>query len=142
MPSILEQYPSATFLRSIGCIIYDAFLITAIQFVVLLILGNIEGFLLEGKMPDLLRLVVMYLTGAFFYVWCWTHGGKTLGMTAWRVEVRSHNGKPIGYKQAWIRAFSACLGLANLWKLVDKNNMGWQDYASRTVLLHDQEREL
>lgn len=142
MPSILDQYPSATFLRSFGCMLYDLFLVTAIQFVLLLILGNIEGFFLDEKMPEIVRLIMMYLVGAFFYVWCWTHGGKTLGMTAWRVEVRQHNGQPIGYKQAWVRAFSACLGLGNIWKLLDKNNMSWQDYASGTVLLHDKERKL
>ncbi len=142
MPSILEQYPSATFLRSFGCIVYDAFLITAIEFLLLLVVGNIQEPLFGAPLPDAVVMLLMYLTGAFFYVWCWTHGGKTLGMTAWRVEVRSHSGKPIGYKQAWIRALSACLGLANLWKLIDKNNIGWQDYASGTVAVHDAEREL
>lgn len=142
MPSILEKYPSATFLRSFGCMLYDLFLVTAIEFVVLLVAGNIPKFLLGNDLPDIAVLLLMYLTGALFYVWSWTHGGKTLGMTAWRVEVRAHDGKPIGYKKAWVRALSSCLGLGNIWKLVDKNNMAWQDYASGTVLLHDEERNL
>lgn len=141
-PSIFTDYPSATFLRSFGCMLYDLFLVAAIEFVLLLIIGNIEGFILDAKLPDIARLLLLYICGAGFYVWCWTHGGKTLGMTAWRVEVRAHNGQPIGYKQAWVRALSACLGLGNIWKLVDKNNMAWQDYASGTVLLHDKERQL
>ena len=142
MPSILDKYPSATFLRSFGCMSYDLFLVTAIEFVVLLIIGNIQEPLFGRDLPDFAVMLIMYLVGAGFYVWCWMHGGKTLGMTAWRVEVRSHNGQPISHKQAWIRVFSACLGLGSIWKLIDKNNMAWQDYASGTVLLHDSERKL
>ena len=139
---IIKDYPSAKFFRSLGCMVYDAFLIAAIEMLLLFIIGNVEGFLFKEKLPELVRLLILYTCGAYFYVWCWTHGGQTLGMTAWRVEVRQHNGRKITPTQAWIRAISSCLGLANLWKLVDKNNMGWQDYISGTVAVLDKDREL
>lgn len=142
MPDILTRYPAAKLPRSLGTIIYDAFLLAALQMLLLLIMGNVEGFLLKAQLPDAVRLLICYVVGAYFYVWSWTHGGKTLGMTAWKVEVRQHDGRSITPAQAWLRALSACLGLGNLWKLVDKNNMAWQDYISGTVVVLDQHRQL
>lgn len=141
--AIIDQYPAAKFLRCFGAMVYDTFLIAAIQMLVLLIIGQIEGFALDGeRLPDLPKLLVHFLVGALFYVWSWTHGGKTLGMTAWRIEVRQFDGRTISTQQAWLRAVTALLGLGNLWKLFDKKNLALHDYLSKTVVVLDKERTL
>lgn len=141
-PAILEKYPAATFTRCLGAILYDAFLIAAIQMLVLLIIGNVPKFAFDMDLPDFVRLIICFLAGAYFYVWCWTHGGKTLGMTAWRIEVRQLDGRTITTKQAWVRAFTALLGLSNIGKLFHRHNMAIHDPISGTVVVLDKERTL
>lgn len=72
-----------------------------------------------------------------FNAWFWTHGGQTLGMRAWRLQVRSPGGGPVGWLQASLRfavAVPAWLlaGIGLLWCLVDPARRSWQDLASRT----------
>ena len=57
-----------------------------------------------------------YLVGIAFFGWSWTHGGQTLGMRVWRLQVRRLDGSAIRWPIAVIR-FSAGLApvLLGLW---------------------------
>ena len=50
----------------------------------------------------------------FFYGGFWVHGGQTLGMRAWRIQVRRYDGNGIGWWQALARFLVGGLWLAPL----------------------------
>ncbi|MGD8340705.1 MAG: RDD family protein [Gammaproteobacteria bacterium] len=75
-----------------------------------------------------------------YFAWCWTHGGVTLGMRAWRLVLVSRRGGPVALGAATVRFFAAllsalALGLGFVWSLVDRERLTWHDRISRTVLL-------
>ncbi|MCP5157972.1 MAG: RDD family protein [Gammaproteobacteria bacterium] len=47
----------------------------------------------------------------FFYAGCWVRGGQTLGMRAWRLQVRRRDGQGIRWQQALLRFLTASLWL-------------------------------
>jgi uncharacterized RDD family membrane protein YckC len=75
-----------------------------------------------------------------FYAYFWTHGGQTLGMSAWRLRlVRADGGKP-RLADALLRLACATValapaGLGLLWVLIDRDGLAWHDRWSRTRLV-------
>jgi uncharacterized RDD family membrane protein YckC len=84
---------------------------------------------------------LLLLTGCWAYFsWCWTHGGVTLGMRAWRLVLIRRGGGPVTLGAATVRFFAAvlsalALGLGFLWSLIDRDRLTWHDRLSRTELL-------
>jgi uncharacterized RDD family membrane protein YckC len=74
-----------------------------------------------------------------YFAWFWIHGGQSLGMKTWQIQLQSKN-QEIDWKIAAIRFFSAIIswgvfGLGFIWSLFDKKNRGWHDMISNTVLI-------
>ena len=77
-----------------------------------------------------------------FFGWCWTHGGQTLGMRAWRLKLINANGSPLDwvaalkhYAVCWLALLPALLGLWWVW--LDSHGRTLQERmaGTRTVLL-------
>ena len=71
---------------------------------------------------------------------CWRHGGMTVGMRAWHVRIVSQEGENISWFACLLRfltglLYVGALGLGVFWALLDKNNRGWHDLASGTLLI-------
>ena len=87
---------------------------------------------------NLLAAWVGFVVGAYF-VWFWTHGGQTLGMRAWRLQLVREDGARIGWPTAMLRfavAIPAWLigGLGMIWCLLDGRSRSWQDIATGTAI--------
>lgn len=72
--------------------------------------------------------------------WCWSRGGMTLGMRAWKVRIENANGDCPGWGQcavrfmvSWLSAGAAGMGFA--WSLFRSDRKTWHDLASNTRLL-------
>ena len=81
----------------------------------------------------------LLLAGLGFFALFWRFGGQTLGMRAWRLQVRGEAGR-ISWSEAWLRASLAlvsfaCLGLGFIWSLIDRERLTWHDRLSRTRLI-------
>ena len=84
-------------------------------------------------------VIIIFTLSYLYFAWFWIHGGQSLGMKTWRVQLLSED-KPIDWKIAAIRFFSAIIswgvfGLGFIWPLFDKKNRGWHDMISKTVLI-------
>jgi uncharacterized RDD family membrane protein YckC len=71
---------------------------------------------------------------------CWKHGGMTVGMRAWKVQLVDSNHAPVNWWQCLLRflvslASLAALGLGFFWALWDKRNRTWHDLATGTMLI-------
>ncbi len=127
--------------RRLMAMMYDGFLSLALilVFALLIVLGR-GG---EAVSADTAWFPVGLLAVLFaFFGWCWTHGGQTLGMRAWRLRVVRADGTAMGWPDAcrryavsWLVLTPALLGL--WWALFDRDRMTLQDRLSgtRTVLM-------
>ncbi len=128
-------------LRRLAAVIYDLFLLIALLFVataVILPLNHGEAFTDYPIVYPLFLLTLSFL----FYGWFWTHGGQTLGLRAWHLNVLTENQKNINWYQALLRFLAAILswlflGLGFFWSLIDKDKRCWHDYLSKTALFFE-----
>ncbi len=82
---------------------------------------------------------LLLLVSASFFAWFWRHGGQTLGMRAWRIQVTTEQGQSPGLVQCYLRFFLAvasalALGLGFFWALIDPQKRTWHDRGSKTQL--------
>jgi uncharacterized RDD family membrane protein YckC len=88
----LSNAQKPSIFRRIGALFYDVLLLLAVLMVanalVVIPYEVINGHpVYESFIPlTLMRLYLIGVIGAF-YVYFWTHGGQTLGMKAWRLQV-------------------------------------------------------
>ncbi len=127
--------------RRLAAAFYDFLLILALwigaAFVAVLIqAGHPQPMGSKGFQGVLLGLALL------FNAWFWTHGGQTLGMRAWRLQVRKEGGGTVSWPRAGLRFLVAlpAWGLAGLgvfWALLHPENKTWQDLLSgtETILL-------
>ena len=129
--------------RRLAAIFYDGLLLLALLMVatsfIIIPLGLEAGDTSVGRNP-LFQLVIFGLIPPFFFSWFWIKGGQTLGMRAWRLQAIRYDGKPLTWRDALLRYFSALLswavaGLGFLWILVDHDRLAWHDRLSKTRLV-------
>ncbi|MGX5174536.1 RDD family protein [Aliikangiella sp. IMCC44653] len=71
--------------------------------------------------------VYLFACIQYYYVWCWVKGGQTVGMKTWHLKLCKADGSLLTWKEAYIRSFLSCGGIANLWCLIDQEKRGWHD---------------
>ncbi len=138
--------PPAGLIRRLAALVYDALLVIAVLMVVgalvaagvLLALGGEQGALYPA--PAWFQLLMLGALGGAWYLlfgWFWTHGGATLGMQAWHLQVQRSDGGPLDWRLASLRFAAAglslaSLGLGYLWLLFDPQRRSWHDRLSNT----------
>jgi len=151
MNESILKYPSVTLVKRLLAIIYDLLLLTALLFAVGVLTAGIltfavnEGNAITEEHPfyfasQIIILSVLLCAGYLFFGWFWTHGGQTLGMKTWRIQLITTNNENISWKQAAIRFLVAIvswliLGMGFLWSLFDKEKRTWHDMLSDTKLI-------
>ncbi len=129
-------------IRRLFAIFYDIFLLTAILFIISAIATALNnGVAIDSDNPiyPLFVLIISVLSYLYF-AWFWIHGGQSLGMKTWQIQLQSLDGSVVGWKTTTIRFIVAIfswagLGIGFLWSLFDKKNRCWHDLASKTVLI-------
>jgi len=82
----------------------------------------------------------LLLVATIFFSGFWSHGGQTLGMKAWRLQLITTDGAPVSYRQALARFMYACVsalpaGLGFWWQLWDPDHRSWHDRWSDTTII-------
>jgi uncharacterized RDD family membrane protein YckC len=129
-------------LRRLAALLYDLLLILALLAILtfgLLPLTGGEAILTstQGWRGRLYHALQLLLAFGYFGI-CWTRGGQTLGMKAWRIRLETADGRPPNWADAGVRfmigatlLFFATLGI---WYL---RTPGWSlgDLAAALLLL-------
>ena len=135
MPDPENQPKPAGLFKRLAALFYDSLLLLAIWFIATAILLPLTG----GQAIRANPLLTSYLLfiSFFFYAWFWMHGGQTLGMRAWKLQLQNMRPGPISWWQVLLRFMVALLsallcGLGYLWMLIDKQKLTWHDRYSET----------
>lgn len=133
----LSPFP-VTLPRRVAAAFYDLLLVIGLWFVaVFALLPFTGGHAVDGSSP-LFRLY-LFVIPCLFFSWFWRHSGQTLGMRAWRLQLRSHDGTRVSWPQTLIRyvaAWVAWLSIIGIvWCLIDSRKRCWQDIVSHTEVV-------
>ena len=125
--------------RRLASALYDALLLAAIWMVVTM--ADLYLRLAAGLAPNVHALrAELVLAALLFCGWSWTHGGQTLGMRAWRLQLRRVDGQPLNWPTALARFAYAWLawlplGAGVLWCAIDARRRAWHDALSGTEVV-------
>ena len=118
---------------------YDALLLAAIFMVVVMADLFLTGAAGVSSSVHVLRAELL-VASAFYCGVSWTRGGQTLGMRAWRLQLRRTDGQPLNWPAALARYAFAWLawlplGLGVLWCAIDARKRAWHDTLSGTEVV-------
>ena len=140
--STQNEMKHAGLFRRLFAIFYDCFLLAALLFIVsaMAIALNHGKAIEPGNTFYPLYIFILSFLCYMYFSWFWIHGGQTLGMKTWRLQLQSSNSSAIDWKTATVRMLFAIiswgfLGAGFLWSLVDSKNRCWHDMLSKTVLI-------
>ncbi|HHJ12996.1 MAG TPA: RDD family protein [Gammaproteobacteria bacterium] len=128
----------AGLLRRLAALVYDSLLLLAVWFVLTATLLPLTGG--EAIRHNPFYTSLLFLAGVGFYGWFWSHGGQTLGMRSWHLQLRNLRPGPVSPWQILLRALVAIpsfalFGLGYLWMLVDRDRLTWHDRYSETTVV-------
>lgn len=84
--------------RRLICLVYEAFLVTAVVMLGLFLFLFI-GQQLSADAKHLGSQAVLFLVAGAYFIWCWTDSGHTLAMKTWRIKLVK-----LGYAKVPLRA--------------------------------------
>ena len=152
MLTTAEAQP-AGLMRRLGALFYDGLIVIAIEMiaagVVIAILHALMALSIFDPAPymdvsDYLTrhpiwgpAYTFYLAAVwvYFFVFFWTKAGQTLGMRAWKLQIRNQDGGAISVTQALIRIATSGFGLANLTVPIDPKKRGFHDIWAKTQVI-------
>ena len=130
--------------RRLFALAYDAILLFALCAIVTLLFLPLTGgsALTAAQTPrlEVLYQVALLAVVAGYTCYCWTHGGQTIGMLAWRLYVQRENGAALDWPLALRRLGAACVsfaaaGLGFVWLLFDPARRTWHDRWTHTRVI-------
>lgn len=133
---------AAGLFRRLAAMFYDLLLVIAVLAILtfaLLPLSGGEAILTssQGWLGRLYHALQLLLAFGYFGL-CWTRGGQTLGMKAWRIRLERMDGRFAGWGDALLRfttgAASVLLAVFGLWRL-RMPGWSWSDLAGVLLLL-------
>lgn len=129
----------APLIRRVAAAIYDGMLVIALWFLIGFIALLFTGGDAIPTADPVFTVLLYTVTGVFFIVF-WTHGGQTLGMRAWRLQLRRPDGSPLDTRRAVLRLLLAIpswlfLGLGVFAMLFDDRRRTLHDRFSDTEVI-------
>ncbi|WP_070963246.1 RDD family protein [Vibrio sonorensis] len=145
-----SSLPPAGLFRRLGALIYDSLIIVAVVMmaaglvIALLHAAMAMGIFSPAPYQDVSDFTTnhpiwgpaftAYIAAVwiYFFVYFWTKAGQTLGMRAWKLQIRNDDGSRISVTQALIRIATSGFGLANLTVPFDPKKRGFHDIWAKT----------
>ena len=125
--------------RRLASAVYDALVLAGLLMAAVMADLFLRGVAGLPYNVHVLRAVLL-LVALLFFGLSWTRGGQTLGMRAWRLQVRRTDGHPLTWPTALARFAFAWLawlplGLGVLWCAIDPRRRAWHDTLSGTEVV-------
>ncbi|OQW90417.1 MAG: hypothetical protein BWK79_19975 [Beggiatoa sp. IS2] len=126
---------SPRLLRRFAAIIYDSLLLFSVLF-----FAGLLAYPVTRGQSSIIYTIYVWGVSFLYFGWQWLHGGQTLGMRTWFVQLQPTDGYQLTWRHVFIRFLVAILswlplGLGFFWALVDEQQRTWHDRASKTRLI-------
>jgi uncharacterized RDD family membrane protein YckC len=127
------------FARRLGGLLYDGLTLIALWLAASAIFTSLYGAADQPFSRLVLQAIPIALISSYF-LWCWTQGGQTLAMRAWRIKVVYANGDPLTLLGASLRYLLAMVGILAggiglWWALLDRDQQFLYDRLAKTRLI-------
>lgn len=130
-PTPATTEPVAPLRFRLAAMLYDALIVLAIWIFTIVLLVTITGDAVIGAWLQSLLFLELYA----FFALSWTRRGQTIGMLAWRLELRSEGRfTPTQALRRFLGAILSLLtlGLGHVWMWFDPNHRTWPDRLSNS----------
>jgi uncharacterized RDD family membrane protein YckC len=136
VPPPESQFVPAPLGRRFLSLIYEILLLAALLWCAALLFTAVEREIADSHARIAFQLYLAVISGTYF-VWQWTHGGQTLPMKTWRLQLVDRDGGPVGMRQAALRYAAAAagglaLGFGFIWALIDRDRQFLHDRLAGT----------
>ncbi len=122
---------------------YESLLLLGVLSVFFLLPHVVLGIGFNIALPGWMLIVHVFILLGGYFVWYWQHGGQTLAMQTWKVQISTPSGaKPslaqliLRYVLSWLSLLA--LGVGLLWALVDPDSQFLHDRLAGTRLIFKQ----
>jgi uncharacterized RDD family membrane protein YckC len=95
--------------RRLAGITYEALLLLGVLSVTFMVPHLVIAMLREAAAPGWLQLIHLLCVIGAYYLWYWHHGGQTLAMQTWKMQLVRHNGGRPSLPQLLWRYALICL---------------------------------
>ena len=134
-----NAHPPCGLVRRLAAMTYDGLLLFAVLFMATLAVLPLTGgdAIPSGNSPYASYLLLITY---FYFAGQWVHGGRTLGMRAWRIRLLKRDGGAPGWSACSVRFAAALLcwapaaGLGFLSGVCRPDRLAWHDRLSGTWL--------
>ena len=131
-------------LRIVAATVYDSLLMLGVWFLVGSLALGVK-FVLTGEVSSLnpvTGMSLVILSTWLYFAMFWIYGGKTLGMSSWKLRIVSQDGNQITIIQTIIRFLSniftiSLAGIPLFLRIINKNNRSLSDLLSKTSITSD-----
>jgi uncharacterized RDD family membrane protein YckC len=131
-------------LRIVAATIYDSLLMLGVWFLVGSLALGIK-FVFTGEVSSLnpaAGMILVILSTWLYFAMFWIYGGKTLGMSSWKLRIISQNGNQITIIQTIVRFLSNIFtvlfaGIPFFFRQINKNDKSLSDLLSKTSIISD-----
>ncbi|WP_333841512.1 RDD family protein [Pelomicrobium sp.] len=129
----------AGFGRRFLSLLYEGLLLFAVLLIADLALLLALPAARDPALRPFTQAYLLAVSGVYF-VWQWTHGGQTLAMKTWRLQLVSADGAPLSVRQAVLRFLAATLTLllpSLLWAFLDRERQFLHDRLAGTCIIQE-----
>lgn len=126
--------------RRLASMLYESLLILGVLSVTFMIPHLALGMGLDIVLPGPVLLAHIVIVLGIYFVWYWRHGGQTLAMQTWKLQLSTPDGVPpsltfliLRYCLAWPSLL--CYGAGILWALFDRDRQFLHDRLSGTRIV-------
>ncbi len=126
--------------RRLACMLYESLLLLGVLALTFMLPHLLLGMIFGISLPGWLLLTHVVLVLGAYFVWYWSHGGQTLAMQTWKLQLSTSDGNApkldrllVRYVLAWPSLLWFGVGL--LWAFFDRDRQFLHDRLAGTRLI-------
>lgn len=132
--------PLPSIRRRLSSLAYESLLILGVLAAAFMVPQLVITALLDRALPGWVLLVHVFAVLGGYFLWYWHHGGQTLAMQTWKLQLRAQDGSTPSRQQLVLRYLLAwpCLllyGAGLIWALFDRDRQFLHDRLAGTRIV-------
>lgn len=141
MSTTQGQLPSV--FRRIACMLYESLLLLGVLSLTFMVPHLILGMGFKLALPGWILMTHVFIVLGAYFIWYWSHGGQTLAMQTWKIQLTTATGTQPSMVQLLVRyaltwPSLVYFGVGLLWAIFDRDRQFLHDRLAGTRLVFKQ----